>query len=88
MIRGVPGKTIQARSRLSGGRGDGDHAAASGYVVDHTRIKLGEGESSFQAAKTGLERWDQFRLGCVEAWPSDTSMCGTTASLSLARIAS
>src|SRR5205823_6464771 len=43
-----------------------------GYVVDHTRIKLGEGERAFTAAQAALERWEQFRLGWVEAWPPDT----------------
>lgn len=40
-----------------------------GYVVDHTRIKLGEGEATFTAAKAALERWDHFRLGWVESCP-------------------
>jgi uncharacterized protein (UPF0548 family) len=44
----------------------------AGYVVDHTRIKLGEGEKVFAAAKAALERWQQFRLGWVEALPADT----------------
>ena len=43
-----------------------------GYVVDRTRIKLGEGASRFAAAKAALGRWEQFRLGWVEAWPPDT----------------
>ena len=43
-----------------------------GYVLDHTRIKLGEGEKVFAAAKAGLERWEQFHLGWVEARPSTT----------------
>jgi uncharacterized protein (UPF0548 family) len=43
-----------------------------GYVVDHTRIKLGEGEEVFAMAKAALGRWDQFRLGWVEAWPPET----------------
>ena len=43
-----------------------------GYVVDHTRIKLGEGESVFYSASTALQRWEQFRLGWVEAWSPDT----------------
>jgi uncharacterized protein (UPF0548 family) len=43
-----------------------------GYVVDRTRIQLGEGASSFAAAKTALERWEQFRLGWVEAWSPNT----------------
>ena len=44
----------------------------TGYVVDRTRIKLGEGESVFRSAIAALRRWEQFNLGWVEAWPSDT----------------
>src|SRR5947209_12564476 len=44
----------------------------AGYVVDRTRIRLGEGEPVFRAAVGALKRWEQFRLGWVEAWPSDT----------------
>jgi uncharacterized protein (UPF0548 family) len=43
-----------------------------GYVVDRTRINLGNGERVFAAAKAALERWEQFRLGWVEAWPPNT----------------
>lgn len=44
----------------------------SGYVVDHTRIKLGIGEKVFEAAKSALRRWEHFRLGWVEASPTET----------------
>jgi uncharacterized protein (UPF0548 family) len=43
----------------------------AGYVVDHTRVKLGEGEPAFRATSAALGRWDHFRLGWVEAWPPD-----------------
>jgi uncharacterized protein (UPF0548 family) len=43
-----------------------------GFNVDHTRIKLGEGERIFAAARAALERWEQFHLGWVEAWPPQT----------------
>jgi len=46
----------------------------AGYVVDRTHINLGNGEQVFAAAKAGLERWEQFRLGWVEAWPPDTPL--------------
>jgi len=46
----------------------------AGYVVDHTRIKLGESEKVFLAAKKALERWQQFRLGWLEALPPDTAI--------------
>src|SRR5579872_3117992 len=44
----------------------------AGYVVDHTRIRLGQGEAVFAAAKAALEHWQQFRLGWLEARPEDT----------------
>ena len=48
------------------------HTPPVGYVVDRTRVKLGEGEAVFQSARAALERWEQFRLGWVEAWPTET----------------
>jgi uncharacterized protein (UPF0548 family) len=45
-----------------------------GYHVDHTRIKLGEGERVFRAAKAALAGWDQFKLGWVEAWPPEAPL--------------
>ncbi len=44
----------------------------AGFVVDHTRVKLGDGALVFQAARAVLERWEQFRLGWVEAVPATT----------------
>ena len=42
------------------------------YMVDHTRIKLGQGEEVFMKAKAALGRWQQFRLGWVEVWSPET----------------
>ena len=44
----------------------------AGYVVDHTRIKLGSGEKVFEVARTAIRRWEHFRLGWVEASPTET----------------
>src|SRR5688572_24516506 len=44
----------------------------AGYVVDRTRVKLGRGEPVFRSAVAALRRWEQFRLGWVEAWSADT----------------
>jgi uncharacterized protein (UPF0548 family) len=46
----------------------------AGYVVDHTHIKLGQGEKVFASARLALERWQQFRLGWLEAGPEDTAI--------------
>jgi uncharacterized protein (UPF0548 family) len=43
----------------------------AGHVVDHTRIKLGEGAERFAGARAALGRWAHFRLGWVEIWPPD-----------------
>jgi uncharacterized protein (UPF0548 family) len=41
-----------------------------GYVVDHTRIRLGAGRSTFAAAQAALRSWEHFRLCWVElCWP-------------------
>ncbi len=44
----------------------------AGYVVDHTRIKLGQGEKVFLATKKALERWQQLQLSWLKALPADT----------------
>jgi len=46
----------------------------AGYDVDHTRIKLGEGQEVFTTAKVALMRWEQFRLGWMEAWSTKTTI--------------
>lgn len=45
-----------------------------GFIVDRTRIELGAGESIFEAAKSALQRWQQFRLGWVEPWSPETPL--------------
>jgi uncharacterized protein (UPF0548 family) len=46
----------------------------AGYNVDHARVRLGEGEAVFAAARAALARWEHFRLGWTEAFPSDTPL--------------
>jgi uncharacterized protein (UPF0548 family) len=46
--------------------------APRGFSVDHTRVKLGSGEAVFLAATLAIQRWEQFRLGWVEAWSPET----------------
>ena len=44
----------------------------SGFVVDHTRVRLGDGERAYAAAKSAVEAWEQFRLGWLDARPNGT----------------
>ncbi len=37
----------------------------AGYVIDHNRVRLGSGRSSFDKAVVALRRWEQFNLGWV-----------------------
>jgi uncharacterized protein (UPF0548 family) len=46
----------------------------AGYVVDRTRIELGEGVEVFRSAKAALQHWEHFRLGWLEARPPDTPL--------------
>jgi uncharacterized protein (UPF0548 family) len=46
----------------------------AGFDVDRTRIELGAGKSVFLAAQAALKRWEQFRLGWVEAWSPETPL--------------
>jgi len=45
-----------------------------GYAIDRARIKLGQGQQTFEAAKSALETWTHFRLGWVEATPLEPSI--------------
>lgn len=45
----------------------------AGYLVDHTRIRLGEGQAVFESACDALRQWRQFDLGWLEVWPADQS---------------
>lgn len=45
-----------------------------GFQVDHTRVKLGHGIETFEAAKEALGKWQQFELGWVAARPTTTTI--------------
>jgi uncharacterized protein (UPF0548 family) len=42
------------------------------YVLDHIRVKLGDGETVYKTAKLALERWEQFNLGWLATMPPET----------------
>jgi len=43
----------------------------AGFVVDHTRIRLGNGKQLFEAAKNAITCWEHFHLGWVESSSRD-----------------
>jgi uncharacterized protein (UPF0548 family) len=53
-----------------------------GYTVDHNRIKLGQGQETYQRAKSALLSWQQFELGWVTVVPREKSLeVGTTVAI-------
>jgi uncharacterized protein (UPF0548 family) len=46
--------------------------APDGFVVDHNRVRLGNGEKVFEAARRALTEWKMFDLGWVELLEPDT----------------
>ncbi len=53
-----------------------------GYIVDHNRALLGEGEATFSAACQALKRWQMFNTGWVQlCWPDAPIQEGTTVAI-------
>ena len=46
----------------------------AGYTVDHNRIRLGDGENTYQRAVVALKSWKQFDLGWVTIVPPGTPL--------------
>jgi uncharacterized protein (UPF0548 family) len=44
----------------------------TGFTVDHNRIRLGDGENTYQRAVSALRNWKQFDLGWVKIVPANT----------------
>jgi len=57
----------------------------AGYVCDHNRVRLGEGEQVFHRAVAALRRWEMFRIGWVEVRPPGAPIAEGTTVATLAR---
>jgi uncharacterized protein (UPF0548 family) len=57
-----------------------------GFVIDQTRAKLGEGAEVFEAAKSALKRWRQYRFSWLEAWPDDAPIRAGNEIATIARL--
>ena len=42
-----------------------------GWMVDHNRVRLGEGPEAWAQAVAALRRWQMFHLGWAYLWPPD-----------------
>lgn len=51
--------------------GDTEKTPPAGFVVDHTRVRLGDGEKVFHEARANIRRWGHFKLGWVESSSCD-----------------
>lgn len=53
--------------------------APAGYVLDHSRVRLGSGATCLGQAKAALRRWEMFELGWVAlCWPAAPLEAGVT----------
>ena len=60
-------------------RPPGDDAGLAGYVIDHNRVKVGEGERTFARAVDALRRWEMFNVGWLTlCWPRTPIETGRT----------
>ena len=51
----------------------------AGYAVDHNRVRLGQGEATFDRAVAALRAWKMFDRGWIEVLPPGASVeVGTT----------
>jgi uncharacterized protein (UPF0548 family) len=56
-----------------------NETSVAGYTVDHNRIRLGDGEQTYQRARAALQSWQQFDLGWVTIVPAGQAVAaGTT----------
>jgi uncharacterized protein (UPF0548 family) len=55
------------------------------YNVDHTRVEFGIGAAAFERGTAALRRWQQFDLGWVEAFPTNTPIATGETVLVIAR---
>lgn len=58
----------------------------AGYIVDHTRQKLGHGEVVFEAAKRAMQQWQPFQLGWVEPFSTSTPIAEGEVVVVIARV--
>ena len=51
-----------------------ENTPPAGFLVDHTRVKLGDGEQAFNDARASIRRWEHFQLGWVESSSCDITL--------------
>jgi uncharacterized protein (UPF0548 family) len=59
----------------------------AGYTFNRVRLEIGRGRDAFDAAVAAFHRWDQFDVGWVNAFPTDTLIAPGNVVAVLARTA-
>ncbi len=68
---------IDSQSRLDftypkvGSTKNGDHP--TGFIVDHNRIQLGTGQTTFDVAKQALIKWQHYRFDWIELYRPESN---------------
>jgi uncharacterized protein (UPF0548 family) len=61
--------------------------APSGYVLDHNRIRLGQGRDAFERAKNALRQWKMFDMPWLELfWPDTPIEKGATVAIAVSHL--
>lgn len=58
-----------------------------GYVVDHSRVRLGGRPETYRAAVAAVRRWEMFRMPWLELFPSDAPIAAGSTVVILVPIA-
>jgi uncharacterized protein (UPF0548 family) len=61
--------------------------APSGYILDHNRIRLGEGRFAFERAKDAIKHWKMFDIPWLELfWPDALIEAGSTVAIAVSHL--
>jgi uncharacterized protein (UPF0548 family) len=61
--------------------------APDGFVLDHNRIRLGQGRIVFDNAKNAIKRWKMFELPWLELfWPDTPIEVGSTVAIAVSHL--
>ena len=61
--------------------------APGGYIVDHNRVRLGQGRDAFERAKTAIQQWKTFDIAWLELfWPDAPIEADATVAIAVSHL--